>query len=201
MPYLNFLAAGTLAYSVMNSATFETLYSAFSRMHVQKTWEAILNTPLTLKDVLLGELFWATSKSLLSAVAIMLVIWALGLYDNFGMTLDLVLVALLTGFCFAGMGLAINAVSPNYDFFLYYFTLAITPMILLGGVFYPPSALPAWLAGIAAWLPLTHAIELARPLVLGRVPADVVLHALALIAYGVVGFAAALKLTQRRLLK
>lgn len=201
VPYLNFLAAGTLAYSVMNSATFETLYSAFSRMHVQKTWEAILNTPLTLKDVLLGELFWATSKSLLSAVAIMLVIWALGLYANFGMTLALLPVALLTGFCFAGMGLAINAVSPNYDFFLYYFTLAITPMILLGGVFYPPSALPAWLAGIAAWLPLTHAIELARPLVLGRMPADVVLHALALIAYGVVGFSAALALTKRRLLK
>jgi lipooligosaccharide transport system permease protein len=201
VPYLNFLAAGTLAYSVMNSATFETLYSAFSRMHVQKTWEAILNTPLTLKDVLLGELFWATSKSLLSAVAIMLVIWTLGLYDNFGMTLALLPVALLTGFCFAGMGLAINAVSPNYDFFLYYFTLAITPMILLGGVFYPPSALPAWLAAIAAWLPLTHAIDLARPLVLGRVPTDIVLHGLALVAYGIAGFSAALVLTKRRLLK
>lgn len=201
VPYLNFLAAGTMAYSVMNSATFETLYSAFSRMHVQKTWEAILNTPLTLKDVLLGELFWATSKSLLSAVAIMLVIWVLGLYANFGMTLALLPVALLTGFCFAGMGLAINAVSPNYDFFLYYFTLVITPMILLGGVFYPPTALPAWLAGIAAWLPLTHAIELARPLVLGRIPADIALHVLALMAYGIAGFATALKLTQRRLLK
>jgi len=183
VPYLNFLAAGTLAYSVMNSATFETLYSAFSRMHVQKTWEAILNTPLTLKDVLLGELFWATTKSMLSAVAIMLVIWALGLYDNFAMTLALLPVALLTGFCFAGMG------------------LAITPMILLGGVFYPPSALPVWLADIAAWLPLTHAIELARPLVLGRIPSDILLHALALIAYGLIGFSAALALTKRRLLK
>jgi lipooligosaccharide transport system permease protein len=129
------------------------------------------------------------------------VIWALGLYDNFAMTLALLPVALLTGFCFAGMGLAINAVSPNYDFFLYYFTLAITPMILLGGVFYPPSALPAWLADIAAWLPLTHAIELARPLVLGRIPADLVLHGLALIVYGIAGFTAALVLTQRRLLK
>jgi lipooligosaccharide transport system permease protein len=104
------------------------------------------------------------------AVAILLVVWVLGLYASFGMTLALLPVALLTGFCFAGLGLAINAVSPNYDFFLYYFTLAITPMILLGGVFYPPTALPAWLADIAAWLPLTHAIELARPLVLGKWP-------------------------------
>jgi lipooligosaccharide transport system permease protein len=200
VPYLHFLAAGTLAYSVMNSATFETLYSAFSRMHVQKTWEAILNTPLTLKDVLLGELFWATAKSMLSGAAILLLVWALGLYADFSLTLALIPVALLTGFCFAGLGLLINSVSPNYDFFLYYFTLAITPMILLGGVFYPPTALPAWLAALAAWLPLSHAIELARPLVLGRLPDGALLHVLALLAYGLAGFALALRLTRRRLL-
>ncbi len=201
VPYLNFLAAGTLAYSVMNSATFETLYSAFSRMHVQKTWDAILNTPLTLKDVMLGELMWATSKSLLSGIAILLVIAVLGLYADFALLLALLPVAVLTGFCFAGMGLAINAVSPNYDFFLYYFTLAITPMVLLGGVFYPPSALPDWLAAIAAWLPLTHAVELARPLVLGRIPDGIGLHVFMLLAYGVVGFWAALALTRKRLLR
>lgn len=201
VPYLNFLAAGTLAYSVMNSATFETLYSAFSRMHVQKTWDAILNTPLGLSDILLGELFWATAKSLLSGMAILLVVWALGLYEDFALTLALLPVAVLTGFCFAGLGLTINAVSPNYDFFLYYFTLAITPMILLGGVFYPPTALPGWLAAIAAWLPLTHAIDLARPLILGKWPEGMLLHAAALVAYGVAGFAAALKLTRRRLLR
>ena len=201
VPYLTFLAAGTLAYSVMNSATFETLYSAFSRMHVQKTWDAILNTPLDLQDILLGELFWATAKSLLSGVAILLVVWALGLYTEFILTFALLPVAVLTGFCFAGLGLTVNAVSPNYDFFLYYFTLAITPMILLGGVFYPPTALPGWLAAIAAWLPLTHAIDLARPLLLGKAPENLLMHVLALLAYGTAGFAAALKLTRRRLLR
>ena len=201
VPYLNFLAAGTLAYSVMNSATFETLYSAFSRMHVQRTWDAILNTPLGLTDILLGELFWAAAKSLLSGVAILLVIWVLGLYENFWMTLALLPVAALTGLCFAGLGLSINAVSPNYDFFLYYFTLAITPMILLGGVFYPPTALPAWLAAVAAWLPLTHAIELARPLILGSWPEAMLVHAAALVGFASLGFYAALVLTRRRLLK
>lgn len=201
VPYLNFLAAGMMAYSVMNSASFETLYSAFSRMHVQKTWDAILNTPLTLRDVMLGELMWATSKSLLSGIAILLVIGALGLYADFALLLALLPVALLTGFCFAGLGLAINAISPNYDFFMYYFTLAITPMVLLGGVFYPPSALPDWLAAFATWLPLTHAVELTRPLVLGRMPDDIGLHLLALLAYGAAGFTAALALTRRRLLK
>ena len=201
VPYLHFLAAGTLCYSVMNSATFETLYSAFSRMHVQKTWDAILNTPLSLADVLIGEWVWAASKSLLSGVAIMLVIWVLGLYSDFALTLALLPVIVLTGLCFAGLGLAINAISPNYDFFLYYFTLAITPMVLLGGVFYPATALPAWLAGIAAWLPLTHAVELARPLLLGHWPQSVLPHVAALLAYGLAGFALGLRLTRKRLLR
>ncbi len=201
VPYLHFLAAGTLCYSVMNSATFETLYSAFSRMHVQRTWDAILNTPLTLRDVLIGEWLWAASKSLLSGVAIILVIWVLGLYSDFALTLSLIPVIVLTGLCFSGLGLAVNAISPNYDFFLYYFTLAITPMVLLGGVFYPPTALPDWLAGIAAWLPLTHAVELARPLLLGRWPDAIALHALVLLGYGVAGFALGLRLTRKRLLR
>ncbi len=201
VPYLHFLAAGTLCYSVMNSATFETLYSAFSRMHVQKTWDAILNTPLSLRDVLIGEWLWAASKSLLSGVAIMLVIWVLGLYSDFALTLALLPVIVLTGLCFAGLGLAINAISPNYDFFLYYFTLAITPMVLLGGVFYPSTALPAWLAGIAAWLPLTHAVEMARPLLLGHWPESVLPHVAALLAYGLAGFALGLRQTRKRLLR
>lgn len=201
VPYLNFLAAGTIAYSVMNSATFETLYSAFSRMHVQKTWEAILNTPLGLTDVLLGEWLWATSKSLLSGLAILVVIWGLGLQADFLMSLGLVPVIVLTGLCFAGLGLAINAISPNYDFFLYYFTLAITPMVLLGGVFYPTSELPLWLKSAADWLPLTHAVQLARPLVLGQWPQDILWHSCVLAAYGLAGFWAACRLTRRRLLR
>ncbi|HRH80510.1 MAG TPA: ABC transporter permease [Thiobacillaceae bacterium] len=201
VPYLTFLAAGTLAYSVMNSATFETLYSAFSRMHVQKTWEAILNTPLTLNDVLMGEWLWAASKSLLSGVAILVVIWALGLYEDFALSLLLLPVILLTGLCFSGMGLMVNAKSPNYDFFLYYFTLVITPMILLAGVFYPTNALPAWLAVVADWLPLTHAIQLARPLVLGQLPEAAFWHGSVLLAYGVAGYAIGLRWTRRRLLR
>lgn len=200
VPYLHFLAAGSLAYSVMNSATFETLYSAFSRMHVQKTWDAILNTPLSLTDVLMGEWLWAASKSLLSGLAILAVIWTLGLYADFALTLWLLPVIVLTGLCFAGLGLMVNSVAPNYDLFMYYFSLAITPMVLLSGVFYPTNALPDWLAGLAAVLPLTHAIELARPLILGQSPTLPLLHVAVLLAYGVAGFTAGLTLTRRRLL-
>jgi lipooligosaccharide transport system permease protein len=201
VPYLHFLAAGTLAYSVMNAATFETLYSSFSRMHVQRTWDAILNTPLSLTDVLIGEWLWAASKSVLSGLAILAVIWVLGLYADFALTLWLLPVLLLTGLCFAGLGLMVNSVAPNYDFFMYYFTLVITPMVLLSGVFFPPDALPGWLATFAAALPLTHAIELARPLALGQIPDNVLLHATVLLAYGIAGLSAGLALTRRRLLR
>ena len=201
MPYLTFLAAGTVAYSTMNAATFEVLYSSFSRMHVQRTWDALLNAPLTLDDILLGELAWAVSKSLLSGLAILAVILGLGLYGHFWMTLWIIPVVAMVGFCFGGMGLVMNAVSPSYDFFLYYFTLAITPMVLLCGVFYPVSQLPPLLQGVSAWLPLTHAIDLARPLVVGNVPANIPLHAAALLLYGSIGYVIALALTRRRLLR
>lgn len=200
VPYLTFLAGGTVAYSTMNSATFETLYSGFSRMHVQKTWDAILNTPLVLDDVLLGEWVWAASKSLLSGLAILSIIWVLDLETSFALSLWIVPVVVITGLCFAGMGLVMNAVSPNYDFFLYYFTLVITPMVLLCGVFYPVSQLPPALQEVSAILPLRHAIELIRPLLAGNVPQNAALHVLVLLAYGCVGFWLALGLTRKRLL-
>ncbi len=201
MSYLAFLASGTVCYSTMNSASFEALYSGFSRMHVQKTWEAILNAPLTLDDVLLGELAWTVSKSLLSCLAILVIVWAMGLYDSFAMSLWVIPVIVLMGFCFTGMALVMNAVSPNYDFFMYYFTLAITPMVLLCGVFYPVDQLPAFLHAISAWLPLTHGIELVRPLMQGQTPEGILRHVLVLLAYGSVGYYIALGLTRRRLLK
>jgi lipooligosaccharide transport system permease protein len=76
--YIAFLAAGTVCASTMNAASFEALYSAFSRMHVQRTWEAIMNAPVTLEDVMAGELLWAASKATLSGVAILVVICGAG---------------------------------------------------------------------------------------------------------------------------
>ena len=79
MPYITFLAAGTVCYSTMNSATFEALYSAFSRMHVQRTWDAIMNAPMSLDDIVFAEALWAATKSFLSGMAILVIIWVLGL--------------------------------------------------------------------------------------------------------------------------
>jgi lipooligosaccharide transport system permease protein len=198
--YVSFLAAGTIVSSTMNAATFESLYSAFSRMHVQKTWDAILNTPLSLDHVLTGELVWAASKSLLSGLAILLVIAALGL-TNSPLALWVVPVIFLTGLAFAAIGLIVCALAPSYDFFMYYFTLFITPMMLVSGVFFPADQLPPLLHTLAGWLPLAHAVALARPLLQGEIPQHLVTHGGALLAISVIAFGIACVLTRRRLLK
>jgi lipooligosaccharide transport system permease protein len=197
-PYIAFLAAGTLAFSTMNTATFETLYSAFSRMHVQRTWDAITNAPVGLDDVVLAELVWAASKSFLSGLAIFLVIAALGLV-SFPTGLWALAVVPVIGLCFGALGLAITALSPSYDFFSYYFTLVITPMAMLSGVFFPIGQLPAAMQVAAHALPLVHATELVRPLLFGAAPSGIALHLAVLLAYTVAGFYAALVLFRRRL--
>ena len=198
VPYIAFLASGTVVASTMNAATFEALYSAFSRMHVQKTWEAILNTPLTVDHVLAGELVWAASKSLLSGLAILLVVVLLGLTHS-PLALWVIPVIFLTGLAFSALGLIVCALAPSYDFFMYYFTLFITPMILVSGVFFPADQLPPVLAGIASWLPLSHAVQLARPLLLGEIPSGIAVHLTALLATALCAFYIAVVLTRRRL--
>ncbi len=198
--YVSFLAAGTVVASTMNASTFEALYSSFSRMHVQKTWDAILNTPLTLDHVLAGELVWAASKSLLSGLAILLVIALLGLTHS-PLALWTIPVIFLTGLAFGALGLVICALAPSYDFFMYYFTLFITPMTLISGVFFPADQLPPMMYAAAQWLPLAHAVQLARPLLNGEIPANIPGHLTALAAISAVAFYAAIVLTRRRLLK
>ena len=198
MPYIAFLASGIVCSSAMMSASFEAMYSGFSRMHVQKTWDAIMNAPVTLDDVVLGEMVWAASKSFLSGMAVLAVAWALGLTQS-ALALWVIPVVFLTGLAFAGMGLVMTALSPSYDFFMYYFTLVITPMMLVCGVFFPVSQLPGPLQAVTQVLPLTHAVELVRPLMSGTVPSGIPLHLAVLAAYAVAGFYIALVLTRRRL--
>jgi lipooligosaccharide transport system permease protein len=196
--YLLFVSAGTLCYSTMNSATFEALYSGFSRMHVQRTWDAILNTPVTLDDIVLSEVLWAASKSLMSGIAVLMVIWLLGMSHTW-LSLWSIPLTLLGGLCFAALGLIITALAPSYDFFMYYFTLLITPMMMLSGVFFPVDQLPVVLQNISAVLPLTHSVELVRPLLNGTIPDNILLHLAVILAYTLAGFYLSLVLFRKRL--
>ena len=147
----------------------------------------------------MGEWVWAASKSVLSGCAVLLVAAAMGLIGS-PLALLIVPVIMLTGLVFAALGLIVTALSPSYDFFMYYFTLAITPMMLLCGVFYPLEQLPAFAQIAAQALPLTHAVALSRPLMLGVVPAHAWLHVLVLALYAGVSFSVAQHYLRRRIL-
>ncbi len=198
MSYITFLSAGTVCYSTMNSASFEALYSAFARMQEQRTWDAILNTPTTLDDIVLSEIFWAASKSLLSGVAVLMVIWLLGLSHS-PLLLWIIPLSLLVGLCFSAMGLIVTALAPGYEFFMYYFTLVITPMTLLCGVFFPVDQLPASLRLVSAILPLTHAVSLARPLLNGLIPAAILTDIAVLAVYALICYYICLVLFRKRM--
>ena len=197
VPYLVFLASGSICMSAINAATFEAMFSAFSRMHVQKTWESIMNAPIDLRDVLRAEMLWAAFKALFSATVILLVMAALDISRS-PMLLLAWPVLLLAGVVFSSIALIVNALAKGYDFFTYYFTLVLTPMTFLSGVFFPRENLPAWLRALSECLPLTHVVELVRPLFLGHWPAQPWLHLAVLVVYGWVAWRIALALTRRR---
>jgi lipooligosaccharide transport system permease protein len=200
IPYIHFLASGSICMSIMMAASFESLYSAFSRMHVQKTWDALLNAPLALDDVILAEVLWAATKALFSGAAILGVMFALGigLHPHTIMVLPLLF---LIGITFASLGLVVNSFAQGYDFFTYYFTLVLTPMVFLSGVYYPVAQLPGWLQTVSQLLPLNAAVGLVRPLILGEWPVAPLVDLAILLFYCNAGFYLAAVLTRRRLLK
>ena len=197
VPYILFLASGSVCMSAMNAASFEALYSAFSRMHVQKTWDGILNAPVRLDDVVLAEMLWAAFKALFTVTAILCVMLALGISHSPKLLLAWPVLALV-GITFSCIALVFNALAKGYDFFTYYFTLGLTPMMFLSGVFFPRDQLPGAVRWLSELLPLTHAVALVRPLFMDRWPTDTLLHLGVLVVYAVAGFWVALALTRKR---
>ena len=197
VPYILFLAGGSICMSAMNAASFEALYSAFSRMHVQKTWDGIMNAPISLDSVLLAEMLWAGFKSAFTVTAILCVMLALGISTS-PKLLAAWPVLLCAGITFSCIALVFNALATGYDFFTYYFTLFLTPMMFLSGVFFPRDQPPGAVRLVSDWLPLTNAVELVRPLFMDQWPEHPLRHALVLLAYAVLAFWLALALTRKR---
>jgi lipooligosaccharide transport system permease protein len=197
VPYILFLASGSICMSAMNAASFEALYSAFSRMHVQKTWDGIMNAPVGLDDIVLAEMLWAAYKAIFTSTAILLVMLALGISHSPKLLVAWCVLAAV-GIAFSCIALIFNALAKGYDFFTYYFTLFLTPMMFLSGVFFPREQLPAAVRFVSEWLPLTAAVELVRPMFIDQWPTHVIEHLLVLAVYAVAAFWAALALTRKR---
>jgi len=199
MSYLAFLASGIIASSAMTTSSFEGMYSVFTRMVPQRTYEAILATPLEVDDILAGEMLWCATKSLFSGIAILIVALLLGVVADW-QALWVLPVVFLIGLTFAGPAIVMTAFAKGYDFFNYYFVLAVTPMMLVSGVFYPIDTLPPLMQTMVQLLPLPHAIELVRPLVTGTPLTQVPLHLAVLLGYALVSYHFAVYLVRRRLL-
>ena len=200
MPYFTFLASGFIAWSAMNVASMESMWSVYTRMVPQQTYEAILATPAEVDDIVIGELLWCGTKSLMSGSAILAVAAMLGAVNDWDALL-IIPVIFLTGVCFAAPGLIVTAYARAYEYFNFYMTLIMTPMFILCGVFYPVNSLPGPVQSAVQFLPLTHAVEIIRPIVVGQPVTDLGLHLGALALFGLVSTWAATILFRRRLVQ
>ncbi|MGE8474610.1 MAG: ABC transporter permease, partial [Paraburkholderia hospita] len=125
---------------------------------------------------------------------------ALG-YASFPSMLIALPVIVLAGLAFASTAMIVTALAPSYDFFMFYQTLVLTPMLLLSGVFFPLSQLPPAARFAAQLLPLAHTVDLIRPALLDRPMNDAALHVAVLAAYVVVPFCVSAVLFRRRMMR
>jgi lipooligosaccharide transport system permease protein len=198
--YIKFLAPGLVAISIMNGAFYECTYGSFVRMYYQKTFDAVLATPLSLEDVIAGEILWGATKSFINTTIVLGVIAVLGFAEIPGLLL-IPLIAFAGGLMFASMAMLFTALVPNLDSFNYPFFLFITPMFLFSGTFFPLSVLPEWGQQLAMALPLTHIANMARDLCYNMVGTNELIGAVYVVALAVVTFLASIYLMKRRLVK
>jgi lipooligosaccharide transport system permease protein len=166
VPYIQFIAPGFICSSVMFSSSFECMFGSFVRMTYQRTYDAILATPLNIEDVIMGEMLWGATRGLVSGVVVLIVITAFGLTQSPWALLVLPM-SLYAGLTFAAGAMFATSVIQSIDQFNYYFALGITPMFLISGIFFPLEGLPQAVQ-IAAWFsPLTHLVRVVRAVVLG----------------------------------
>ena len=200
VPYLQFIAPGLVVSSSMWSSSLESTYGAFTRMTHQRTYDSILATPCSVGDIVTGDILWATTRAVLSAFTMIVVMAIFGLVRS-PFVLLVFPVVFIQGFLFASIGMIVTALSPSYFFFNYHYTILITPMFFLSGIFFPVSdfgPVVQW----AAWsLPLTHAVNAVRALTLGEGLGVVLPALLWLTVASVFLYLLAVRMIQRRLIK
>jgi lipooligosaccharide transport system permease protein len=197
MSYIAFFAAGQLCTATMFTASFESMFSGFARMHGQNTWDAILYAPLTIDDIVGGEIAWAASKAWLTGSTILGVAVIFGIAQSPWVLLALP-AAFLVGLAFSAVGLIMCVLAKGWDFFSFYMTLVMTPMMMISGVFFPAEQLPAPLVAVAKALPLYHGVQIVRPLVAGGPPPELLLHLAVLLAYAAAGYMLAIHFARKR---
>jgi lipooligosaccharide transport system permease protein len=172
-PYIKYIAPGIIASSSMFAAVYECTYGTYIRMTFQKTFDAILATPVNLDDLVAGELIWGATKSVIFGITITIVIALFGLVDS-----PLIVLAIpfifLCGLIFAELSIIFCAIVPGIDSFSYFYTLFMTPLFLFSGIFFPLDTMPRAVSDIAAFTPLYHLVNICRAFSTGSLSGAVI---------------------------
>jgi lipooligosaccharide transport system permease protein len=162
MSYMDFIAPGLMVTSAMYSSVFECTFGSYTRMTVQRTYESVISTPVSLADVVLGEILWGMTKALISSSIMAMVMMAFGLYTPGLGSIGLFATIAMTGFLFSSSAICFSALAPSYEFFNYFFTLFIAPMFFLSGVFFPLDNFHVAVRWASLAMPATHSVNLVR---------------------------------------
>ncbi|MHC1726941.1 MAG: ABC transporter permease [Syntrophobacteraceae bacterium] len=199
LSYIAFITPALLAITVMYNAFFENTYASFVRMYYQKTFDAMMATPLSIEDIITGEIFWGATKSLIASAVMLGVVSLFGLV-HYPHGLLILPLSFLGGIAFGTAAMVFTGMVPSIDMFNLPIFLFITPMFLFSGTFFPIESLPGWAQTLSSVLPLTHLVNLCRSLCLGELPADMLWGVLYLILFFAVLFPCALMVMRRRLI-
>jgi len=198
--YTAYVAPGLVAASVMWQSFYENTYASFVRMYYQKTFDAMLATPLSLEDVITAEILWGATKAVAGTLIMGPVIASFGLI-SLPQGLLLVPLSALGGLAFGCVAMWITSVTPTIDMFNLPIFLFVTPMFLFSGAFFPVDTLPAWASGLAAFLPLYHLTTACRAASLGMADAGILWSALYLAAVAAVFYPLAVRGMRARLIR
>jgi lipooligosaccharide transport system permease protein len=192
-PFTEFVAPGLLASSAMNGATLDSTFNIFFKLKIAKTYDAVLSTPLSPADIALGEMTWCLMRATTYSIGFLVVMAGLGYVVSPWAVLCLP-AAMVLSFAFAGIGMAGTTYMRSWQDFDKV-SLALIPLFLFSGIFYPLSVFPGWLQALVRCTPLYQGIALLRGLDLGLLSWSLVGHA----GYLVVSGTAGLLLATRRM--
>ena len=197
--YATFVAPGLLAASAMNGAVIESTFSVFFKLRYNRTYHAMLSTPMRVADIVLGETLWSQVRAGVYAFGFLMLMFVAG-YTSSPWALMAVPGALLVGFAFSAAGFAaVTFMRSWHDFDM--IQLVILPLFLFSGTFYPVDVYPSFIQPLMQLSPLYHGTELLRAFTLGRFDWTLVVHAGVLVAVGLLAFAITARRIGRTLLQ
>lgn len=198
--YVLFIAPALVAINIMYNAFFENTFGSFVRMYFQKTFDAMMATPLNVEEIVTGEIIWGATKSVIGTIIMLTVISFFGLI-SYPTGLLIVPVAFLGGIAFGSVAMVCTGMVGKIELFNLPIFLFITPMFLFSGTFFPIAALPFWAQYFALTLPLTHLVNLTRALGTGILNVEALAGLIYLVVFCAVMFPLAVYKMRKRLIK